>query len=77
MKYLKVMLVGLLAVIGIGYYKFNANASGDLKKGIYCGVPKFVEHSPFNLIFRDLTNGSLPEVAKDNILFELIDFDVA
>lgn len=49
----------------------------DLCKGIYCGVPKFVEHSPFNLIFRDLTNGTLPEVTKDNILFELIDFDVA
>lgn len=49
----------------------------DLKRGVYCGVPKFVEHSPFNLIFRDLTNGTLPEVTKDNILFELIDFDVA
>lgn len=49
----------------------------DLSKGIYCGVPKLIEHSPFNLIFRDLTGGSLPEVKKDNILFELIDFDVA
>lgn len=49
----------------------------ELSKGVYCGVPKFVEHSPFNLIFRDLTNGTLPEVTKDNILFELIDFDVA
>ena len=49
----------------------------DLKKGCYCGIPKFIEHSPFNLIFRDLTNGSLPEVTKENILFELIDFDVA
>ena len=49
----------------------------DLSKGIYCGIPKFIEHSPFNLIFRDLTKGSLPEVTKDNILFELIDFDVA
>ena len=49
----------------------------DLCKGIYCGIPKFIEHSPFNLIFRDLTNGLLPEVTKDNILFELIDFDVA
>lgn len=49
----------------------------DLKKGCYCGVPKFIEHSPFNLIFRDLTGGTLPEVTKDKILFELIDFDVA
>lgn len=49
----------------------------DFNKGVYCGVPKFIEHSPFNLIFRDLTDGTLPEVTKDNILFELIDFDVA
>ena len=49
----------------------------DLKKGFYCGLPKFIEHSPFNLIFRDLTDGTLPEVTKDNILVELIDFDVA
>lgn len=49
----------------------------DLSKGIYCGIPKFIEHSPFNLIFRDLTDGTLPEVTKNNILFELIDFDVA
>lgn len=49
----------------------------DLGKGVYCGVPKFIEHSPFNLIFKDLTDGTLPEVTKENILFELIDFDVA
>ena len=49
----------------------------DLSKGCYCGIPRFIDHSPFNLIFRDLTGGSLPEVTKDNILFELIDFDVA
>ncbi len=55
------------------YIGFGAN----LKKSIYCGVPKFIERSPFNLIFRDLTGGKLPEMTKDNILFELIDFDVA
>jgi GNAT superfamily N-acetyltransferase len=49
----------------------------DLNKGIYMNLPKFIERSPFNLIFRDLTNGTLPEVTKENILFELIDFDVA
>lgn len=49
----------------------------DLKNGCYCGIPKFIEHSPFNLIFRDLTGATLPEVTKDNILFELMDFDVA
>lgn len=49
----------------------------DLSKGFYLNLPKFIERSPFNLIFRDLTNGLLPEVTKNNILFELIDFDVA
>ena len=49
----------------------------DLNKGFYVNIPKFIEHSPFNLIFRDLTDGTLPEVNKDNILFELMDFDVA
>ena len=49
----------------------------DLSKGVYCEVPKFIKRSPFNLIFRDLTGGLLPIVTKNNILFELIDFDVA
>lgn len=49
----------------------------DLSKGFYVNTPKFIKHSPFNLIFRDLTNGLLPEINKSNILFELIDFDVA
>ena len=49
----------------------------DLGKGLYVNLPKFIERSPFNLIFRDLTGGSLPEMTPDNILFELIDFDVA
>ena len=55
------------------YIGYGAN----LDKGLYVNLPKFIEHSPFNLIFRDLTGGKLPEVTKDNILFELIDFDVA
>lgn len=55
------------------YIGFGAN----LEKGHYFNLPKFIKHSPFNLIFRDLTNGELPEVTKENILFELIDYDVA
>lgn len=49
----------------------------DLSKGCYVNLPKFIKRSPFNLIFRDLTDGQLPVVTKDNILFELMDFDVA
>lgn len=43
----------------------------------YIAVPKFIKHSPFNLIFLDLTNGTLPAITKDNVFFQLIDFDVA
>lgn len=46
-------------------------------KSLYFKVPKFIKHSPFNLIFLDLTDGELPEVTKDNIFFQLFDFDVA
>ena len=40
-------------------------------------VPKFVKHSPFNLIFRDLTGGKIPAMTKDNLFYQLMDFDVA
>ena len=40
-------------------------------------VPKFVKHSPFNLIYRDLTEGELPKMTIDNVFYQLIDFDVA
>lgn len=43
----------------------------------YLGLPKFIKRSPFNLIFLDLTEGKLPQVTKDNIFFQLFDFDVA
>ena len=43
----------------------------------YWNVPKFIKHSPFNLVFRDLTGGKLPAMTKDNVFYQLIDFDVA
>ena len=43
----------------------------------YWNVPKFIKHSPFNLVFRDLTDGKLPAMTKDNVFYQLIDFDVA
>lgn len=50
---------------------------GAKLKGLFITVPRFIKHSPFNLIFLDLTDGKLPAVTKDNILFQLFDFDVA
>lgn len=46
-------------------------------KSLYLNVPKFIKRSPFNLIFLDLTDGNLPPVNRDNIFFQLFDFDVA
>lgn len=43
----------------------------------YKEVPKFVKRSPFHLIFLDLSNGKLPKMSKDNVFFQLMDFDVA
>ncbi len=40
-------------------------------------VPKFIKHSPFNLVYRDLTGGKLPDMTKDNVFYQLMDFDVA
>jgi len=70
---------GLVSINKLQGRPFNLyiGYGADLSKGVYIDVPKFVEHSPFNLIFRDLTGNTLPKVTKDNILFELIDFDVA
>lgn len=48
----------------------------SLEKGYYFNVPSFIKHSPFNLIFLDLT-GKLPPIDKNNLFFQLIDFDVA
>lgn len=42
----------------------------------YHEVPKFIKHSPFHLIFMDLTGGKLPKMTRDNIFFQLMDFDV-
>ena len=43
----------------------------------YREVPKFIKRSPFHLIFMDLTDGKLPKMTKDNVFFQLMDFDVA
>lgn len=43
----------------------------------YFKVPKFIKHSPFHLIFKDLTGGKLPPMTKDNVFYQLLDYDVA
>ena len=50
MKYLKGALIVLLVIIGVGYKNFNANASGDLKKGIYYDNIDYTENVEFNKV---------------------------
>lgn len=46
-------------------------------KSTFFKLPKFIKRSPFNLIFKDMSDGSLPKMTPENIVFQLIDFDVA
>lgn len=50
---------------------------GGDPKGVFIEMPSFIRHSPFNLIFMDLTEGKLPKMTKNNVFFQLFDFDVA
>lgn len=43
--------------------------------GCYFDVPHIIKRSPFNLIFKDL-RGDIPKVRKEDISFELFDYDV-
>lgn len=77
---------GLLGKVNIDLdfkYKFilrpinlYVGLGADLSKGLYFKIPSFIKHSPFNLIFKDLT-GNLPIIEKGDIFFQLLDFDVS
>lgn len=50
MKYVKLLLVGLLAIIGLGYHNFTASASGDINKGIYYDNIDYTDNVEFKSI---------------------------
>ena len=50
---------------------------GGKLPGTYVDMPKFVKHSPFNLIFQDLTGGHLPPMTADNVFYQLLNYDVS
>lgn len=54
------------------YIGFGAN----MKRKLYVKAPRFLHPSEFHLIFLDLTGGKLPIMTKDNVFYQLIDFDV-
>ena len=59
-------------------YVFRLYIGLGLKpSGIYFNIPKFIKRSPFNLIFKDMSDGELPMMTDENIFFQLLDFDVA
>ena len=49
-KYAKVMLVGLLAIIGLGYRSFGADAKNDLYKGIYYDNITYTDNIDFHSV---------------------------
>lgn len=61
--------------VGIGCYLYIG--LGAKLPWSFMNMPKFVKHSPFNLIFRDLTGGQLPPMTADNVFYQLLDYDVA
>ncbi len=50
MKYIKAILVTILIIAGLCYKNFNANASGDLKKGIYYDNINYTDNVVFNKV---------------------------
>lgn len=58
-------------------FNLYVGMGSNAKKIGYRDVPGFIKRSPFHLIFLDLTNGTLPNMTKDNVFFQLMDFDVA
>lgn len=58
-------------------FNLYVGLGSNARKLGYKRVPKFIKRSPFHLIFLDLTNGRLPIMTKDNVFFQLMDFDVA
>lgn len=56
---------GIFLYVGLGHRIKSPNMT----------VPKFIKHSPFNVIFWSF-DASIPEITRDNVLFQLIDDDV-
>lgn len=63
---------------GRGKLLFNVwigNVRDRKLRGIFTNLPGFLRTSPLNLIFKDLT-GNISPFTRDEIFFELIDFDI-
>lgn len=59
-----------------GFFTLYIGLGCQIRK-TYFNLPKFIKRSPFNLIFKDMSNGKLPQMTNENLFFQLLDFDVA
>lgn len=53
------------------YIGLGANTN----RGFYIDMPSFIKRPPFNVVFKDLTEGEIPKVTKENLFLQLIDLD--
>lgn len=60
--------------LGLGLYLYVGIGSNLPKT--YFKVPSFIKHSPFNVIIRNLSDGNLPPMERDNLFYQLLDYDV-
>ena len=74
MKYIKLLLIGLLAVVGLGYRTFSVDARNDLTKGIYYDNINYTD----NVVFNSVDGVNIDYSAELNVpgdYYELV-FDV-
>ena len=65
-----------LSLVSSELFNLYVGLGANLSKYTYFNFPKIIKRPPFNLIFRDLTGGSIPPINKKQVMFQLIDFDV-
>lgn len=47
----------------------------DTNRGFYIRMPSFIKRPPFNVVFKDLTGGSISTITKEDLFLQLIDLD--
>lgn len=70
------LATGISPVCNLRPINLYVGLGAKLTQGNYFDVPKFIKHSPFNLIFKDLTDGKILPIKKEDVFFQLLDFDV-
>lgn len=61
--------------IGTRPLNLYVGLGADTSKGVYFNIPSFIKRPPFNLVFKDLTEGQIPIIKEEDIFLQLIDLD--